>query len=147
MLASFSNDRLVRLDFVDAQSDMSNAMEGNFSGACVDSVRSWIEAYFQGLCPTVDFEFSFAHGTQLQIAVWTELLRIPYGQTRSYLQIAKAVGKPQAVRAVANAIGRNPIAIIVPCHRVIGTSGALTGYAGGLHRKAWMLEMEKDRLF
>lgn len=84
------------------------------------------------------------HGTAFQVAVWKELLRIPYGETRSYLDIAQAIGRPAAVRAVGAANGANPIAIIVPCHRVIGSNGSLTGYGGGLPAKEWLLALEKD---
>lgn len=81
-------------------------------------------------------------GTDFQIAVWNELRKIPYGETRSYAQIADAIGKPKAVRAVGAANGSNPIAIIVPCHRVIGAGGKLTGYGGGLPLKKRLLELE-----
>lgn len=83
------------------------------------------------------------HGTPFQVMVWNELLRIPYGQTRSYLEIAQAIGRPKAVRAVGAANGSNPVAIIVPCHRVIGSNGTLTGYGGGLPTKEWLLSLEK----
>ena len=82
------------------------------------------------------------HGTPFQIAVWEELYRIPYGETRTYAEIARLIGRPAAVRAVGAANGANPVAIIVPCHRVIGTNGTLTGYGGGLPTKAWLLAME-----
>jgi O-6-methylguanine DNA methyltransferase len=82
------------------------------------------------------------HGTAFQIAVWEELFRIPYGQTRSYAEIAKAIGRPKAIRAVGAANGANPVAIIVPCHRVIGSNGALTGYGGGIPTKQWLLSLE-----
>ncbi|HJT59839.1 MAG TPA: methylated-DNA--[protein]-cysteine S-methyltransferase, partial [Ktedonobacteraceae bacterium] len=82
-------------------------------------------------------------GTAFQVAVWQELLHIPYGETRSYLDIAQAIGRPAAVRAVGAANGANPIAIIVPCHRVIGSNGSLTGYGGGLPAKEWLLALEK----
>ncbi len=82
-------------------------------------------------------------GSEFQISVWKELLRIPYGSTRSYMEQAVALKKPDAVRAVANANGMNRIAIIIPCHRVIGTDGQLTGYGGGLKRKKWLLDHEK----
>jgi O-6-methylguanine DNA methyltransferase len=82
------------------------------------------------------------HGTPFQIEVWEELYRIPYGETRSYAEIACAIGRPAAVRAVGAANGANPVAIIVPCHRVIGSNGALTGYGGGLPTKAWLLDLE-----
>lgn len=82
------------------------------------------------------------HGTPFQVAVWQELSRIPYGKTRSYGEIALAIGRPTASRAVGAANGANPVAIIVPCHRVIGSNGNLTGYGGGLPTKAWLLTLE-----
>lgn len=81
-------------------------------------------------------------GTPFQVAVWQELYRIPYGQTRSYAQIAQAIGSPNAVRAVGAANAANPVAVIVPCHRVIGSNGSLTGYGGGLDMKQWLLTLE-----
>jgi len=81
-------------------------------------------------------------GTDFQVAVWQELYRIPYGQTRTYAQIADAIGHPKAVRAVGAANGANPVAVIVPCHRVIGSNGTLTGYGGGLPMKEWLLALE-----
>ncbi len=82
------------------------------------------------------------HGTPFQIEVWQELYRIPYGETRTYAEIARSIGRPAAVRAVGAANGANPVAIIVPCHRVIGSNGSLTGYGGGLPTKAWLLSLE-----
>jgi methylated-DNA-[protein]-cysteine S-methyltransferase len=81
-------------------------------------------------------------GTEFQLSVWNYLTRIPYGETRSYAQVAEAIGRPKAVRAVGAANGSNPVAIIVPCHRVIGSSGKLTGYGGGLPLKKRLLELE-----
>lgn len=84
-------------------------------------------------------------GTDFQRAVWRALLAIPTGQTRSYSELAQAVGKPTAVRAVGAAVGRNPWSVLVPCHRVLGAKGALTGYAGGLPRKVALLNLEQKR--
>jgi methylated-DNA-[protein]-cysteine S-methyltransferase len=81
-------------------------------------------------------------GTAFQVAVWEELYRIPYGQATSYARIAQSIGHPRAVRAVGAANGANPVAVIVPCHRVIGSNKALTGYGGGLPMKRWLLELE-----
>jgi methylated-DNA-[protein]-cysteine S-methyltransferase len=81
-------------------------------------------------------------GTKFQKKVWNELLTIPFGKTISYLDLSKQLGNVKAIRAVANANGKNPLWIIIPCHRVIGSNGSLTGYAGGLHRKQWLLEHE-----
>jgi methylated-DNA-[protein]-cysteine S-methyltransferase len=86
-------------------------------------------------------------GTDFQKAVWRELLNIPFGETRSYLQIAKKIGQPTATRAVGAANGANPIALIIPCHRVIGSNGKLTGYGGGLEMKARLLDFEQGTLF
>ena len=85
-------------------------------------------------------------GTPFQQRVWTELQTIPYGETRSYGQLANAIGKPSAMRAVGAANGQNPISIIVPCHRVIGTNGTLVGYGGGLERKRFLLDLEQAAL-
>lgn len=82
-------------------------------------------------------------GTKFQLAVWHALREIPFGQTVSYGSIARGIGRPRAAHAVGGAVGRNPVAIIVPCHRVLGADGALTGYAGGLERKKWLLEHER----
>jgi methylated-DNA-[protein]-cysteine S-methyltransferase len=82
------------------------------------------------------------HGTPFQLSVWDELRRIPYGETRSYLDLAQALGKPGAVRAVGAANGANPIGILIPCHRVIGSDGSLTGFGGGLPLKRRLLELE-----
>ncbi len=86
------------------------------------------------------------HGTPFQIAVWKALLTIPYGETRSYGELANTLGRPNASRAVGAANGANPIAIIVPCHRVIGSNGSLTGYGGGLAAKEWLLKLENVKL-
>ena len=84
-------------------------------------------------------------GTPFQHEVWKALRAIPFGETRSYLDVANAIGKPKAVRAVGAANGRNPLGIIVPCHRVIGADGSLTGYAGGMERKKFLLDLERQR--
>ncbi|MDS4056400.1 methylated-DNA--[protein]-cysteine S-methyltransferase [Accumulibacter sp.] len=104
-------------------------------------LRQELTEYFAG--QRRRFEIRLAPvGSDFQQAAWLALTRIPYGQTRSYGQQAAAIGRPAAVRAVAAANGRNPIAIVVPCHRVIAANGALTGYAGGLHNKALLLRLE-----
>ena len=82
------------------------------------------------------------NGTPFQKKVWNQLLQIPFGKTISYQDMANTLGDPKVIRAAASANGKNPIAIIIPCHRVIGSDGSLTGYAGGLHRKKWLLEHE-----
>lgn len=99
-------------------------------------------AYFAGSLQQFDLPLA-ARGTPFQQAVWHALGDIPYGETVSYLEIAQAIGNPKSVRAVGAANGRNPLSIIVPCHRVIGRSGELTGYAGGIPIKRWLLELEQ----
>jgi methylated-DNA-[protein]-cysteine S-methyltransferase len=105
-----------------------------------------IEEYFQGRRTEFDFPLDF-EGTPFQIAVWRELLQIPYGQTRTYGEIAKKLGRPGAARAVGMANHDNRIPIVVPCHRVVGHDGSLTGYAGGLHIKQQLLNIETRKLF
>jgi methylated-DNA-[protein]-cysteine S-methyltransferase len=100
-----------------------------------------LNAYFEG--SLTDFELPMSmRGTEFQRRVWTALCEIPYGETISYGELARWVGNPKASRAVGLANGRNPLAIVVPCHRVIGADGSLTGYGGGLDRKVWLLEHE-----
>lgn len=98
--------------------------------------------YFAGRRTAFDLPLDLHGGTAFQQSVWQALLRIPRGTTTSYGALSSGIGKPAAVRAVGAAIGRNPIGVIVPCHRVIGSDGSLTGYAGGLDRKAALLELE-----
>jgi methylated-DNA-[protein]-cysteine S-methyltransferase len=100
--------------------------------------------YFAGELTHFDVELDL-HGTTFQRRVWTALLTIPYGETRSYGEIAEQIGAPGAARAVGLANGHNPIAIVVPCHRVIGANGSLTGFGGGLARKRTLLELEKHQ--
>ena len=100
-----------------------------------------LSEYFEGKRTHFDLPFDL-EGTDFQKRVWAELLNIPFGKTRSYMEQSKALGDVKAIRAVASANGQNKIAIIIPCHRVIGSDGSLTGFAGGLHRKKWLLEFE-----
>ena len=104
---------------------------------CVSQLRE----YFDGQRNHFDFKLN-PQGTDFQQRVWQELLNIPFGKTMSYLDLSKKLGDVKAIRAVASANGKNPLWIVVPCHRVIGTDGSLTGYAGGLWRKKWLLEHE-----
>ena len=104
---------------------------------CVIQLRE----YFEGTRTTFDLKLN-PQGTDFQNVIWELLQEIPYGRTISYLQLSKRLGDVKAIRAVANANGKNPLWIIVPCHRVIGSDGSLTGYAGGLHRKKWLIEHE-----
>jgi methylated-DNA-[protein]-cysteine S-methyltransferase len=110
-----------------------------------DDVRSQLGEYFAGTRTTFDLPLHMV-GSTFQRRVWTELLTIPCGETTSYGAIAEAIGAPGAARAVGLANGQNPIAVIVPCHRVIGANGSLTGYGGGLPMKKWLLNHERNQL-
>ena len=101
-----------------------------------------LTGYFAGRRHSFDLPLDLQGGTAFQQSVWDALLRIPRGGTTSYGELARRLGKPQAVRAIGAAVGRNPVSIVVPCHRVLGSGGALTGYAGGLERKAALLQLE-----
>jgi methylated-DNA-[protein]-cysteine S-methyltransferase len=109
--------------------------------AAFDDVREQLAEYFTGVRRTFDLPLNAA-GTAFQKRVWTALCDIPYGQTTSYGKTAVAVGAPDAARAVGLANGQNPISIVVPCHRVVGADGSLTGYGGGLDAKRWLLAHE-----
>lgn len=102
---------------------------------------SQLNEYFEGNRTNFTFKMN-PSGTEFQQKVWKGLLEIPFGKTMSYLELSKKLGDVKAIRAVASANGKNPLWIVVPCHRVIGTDGSLTGYAGGLWRKKWLLEHE-----
>jgi methylated-DNA-[protein]-cysteine S-methyltransferase len=117
------------------------------SAAWVEAPEAFVEvaamltAYFRGELRGVDVPVRL-RGSAFQLAVWERLRDVPYGLTTTYGQLAAAVGRPSAARAVATAVARNPVSIVVPCHRVVGAGGALTGYAGGIERKAWLLALE-----
>jgi methylated-DNA-[protein]-cysteine S-methyltransferase len=103
-----------------------------------------LREYFEGERRSFDLPLQF-HGTPFQESVWKELGKIPFGKTWSYRELARRVGKPAAVRAVGSANGKNPVCIILPCHRVVRLSGDIGGYAGGVGHKAWLLELESAR--
>ena len=136
------------LDFADYEARMMRLL-GRHSpgftlgeGRAPDIVRLAVEAYFAGDVRALDRITVKTGGTEFQRTVWAALRAIPPGETRSYSQLAAAIGSPRAVRAAGLANGQNPVAVIVPCHRVIGANGNLTGYAGGLERKRWLLRHE-----
>lgn len=117
---------------------------------CLEDAVYQLQEYFEGKRECFTLELN-PEGTDFQKKVWYELLKVPYGKTISYLELSKRLGDAKAIRAVAAANGQNPLWIVIPCHRVIGSDGSLTGYAGGLHRKKWLLEHEspakQQRLF
>ena len=119
---------------------LGELVEVDDSPALLQAERQ-LNEYFAGNRDRFDLELDF-EGTEFQKKVWAALLTIPFGETRSYSQIATQIGSPKAVRAVGAANGRNPISIVAPCHRVIGASGRLTGFAGGLEAKQYLLTLE-----
>ena len=123
----------------------SGALPGVANPLLAEAVRQ-LRAYFKGELREFELPLDLA-GTEFQLRVWRELTRIPYGETRSYQDMARAIGAPKAVRAVGAANGANPIAIVVPCHRVIGAGGKLVGYGGGLPLKRRLLSLERGELF
>jgi methylated-DNA-[protein]-cysteine S-methyltransferase len=141
--------KLVHLDFEGnderlhaIQSRRFRQIDWQNNGAAPASVRRWLDAYFASEVLTLPMEDILMLGTAFHQRLWRTLLAIPCGECRSYGGLAVELGNPKAVRAVAQANALNPVSIIVPCHRVIGSDGRLTGYAGGLERKRWLLEHE-----
>ena len=136
MVASDSGVRMI--EFPEFRSTVGDRNDSN--PFLVETARQ-LNAYFAGKLRIFDLKLDM-RGTPFQMRVWEELLKIPYGETRSYQQIAVATGTPKAVRAVGAANGANPVPIVVPCHRVIGSNGKLTGFGGGLPLKKRLLELE-----
>lgn len=128
------------IDFVDENMD---DLPENSESPALSKCASQLEEYFSGKRKIFDVPLKL-DGTTFQEKVWEALKEIPYGETRSYQDIAIMTGNPRAVRAVGGANNKNPVGVIVPCHRVIGKDGSLTGYGGGLCRKKWLLEHEKN---
>lgn len=152
-MLAIANDRaLYLLEFVDGRGvarevenlrlkTKADIVSGNVEA--LSSIKKELKAYFAGNLKTFKTPVKFL-GTPFQQLVWSALMRIPHAETRSYAEQATAIKKPTAYRAVANANGANQLAIIVPCHRIINTSGALGGYGGGIKRKKWLLDHEKN---
>ena len=115
---------------------------GRRDDGVLGAVREQLEAYFSGGLRSFDLPLATS-GTPFQQQVWAALREVPYGSTCTYAELAAAIGHPTAVRAVGAANGRNPVCVVVPCHRVVGSGGSLTGYAGGLDRKSWLLAHER----
>ena len=141
-LAVDDRGRVLRLHFVDGALPVEPGWVEDRS-ALVEVVRQ-LDGYFAGVRTDFDLELA-PRGTPFQLEVWRQLCRIPYGETISYGELAKRVDRPGAARAVGSANGQNPIAIIVPCHRVIGADGSLTGFGGGLPWKRWLLAREQPQ--
>jgi methylated-DNA-[protein]-cysteine S-methyltransferase len=130
-----------QLTVVSFQDDVSVAATGSTTCSVLAAAIKQLDEYFAGSRKQFDLPLR-PHGTAFQQQVWDQLLNIPYAETVTYLHMAKRLGNVKSIRAAASANGKNPIGIIIPCHRVVGANGKLTGYAGGLHRKQWLLEHE-----
>ena len=125
-----------------SESDVAGKAPATSDLFVFDETRRWLDLYFAGEKPDFTPPLS-PKGTPFQQKVWKILLTIPYGKTVSYGDIARCISPTMSAQAIGGAVGRNPIGIIIPCHRVIGADGSLTGYGGGLDRKRWLLEMER----
>ena len=140
--------QLRALDWIDYESRMHVLLKRHYEAFRLERAPSphsvHLISYFAGNCAAVDQITTATGGTQFQRLVWQSLRAIPLGSTTSYGQLASRIGSPKAVRAVGLANGSNPIGIVIPCHRVIGANGSLTGYGGGLVRKQWLLDHERQ---
>jgi methylated-DNA-[protein]-cysteine S-methyltransferase len=150
LIVSDSDGKLRAVDWLDHESRMrdylrirygADVLSRTSAGNAVHLTRP-LQQYFQGDLKAIDTLPVHADGTPFQREVWAALRTIPCGTSTSYAALARQIGRPAAVRAVGMANGSNPISIVVPCHRVIGADGSLTGYGGGLHRKSWLLAHE-----
>lgn len=122
--------------------DLPEFSTDSYLPSCIHACKAQLREYFEGKRKFFALPLS-PHGTPFQQKVWSELLNIPYGSTISYLELARRLGDPKVIRAAGSANGKNPVAIIIPCHRVIGADGSLVGYAGGLENKRWLLDHEQ----
>ena len=136
------HERIESLHFPMGRTRIEPGKDWQYSRETFKQATDQLEAYFKGELKTFDLQLNLC-GTCFQKRVWQELVNIPYGETVSYGELAERIGNPKACRAVGLANGKNPISIIIPCHRVIGKNGSLTGFGGGLDVKKKLLEMEK----
>ena len=142
LLLRGDGEALMALDFVDARTLAATEADWRTDDAMFAQARAQLRAYFAG--ELKEFELELApRGTDFQLRVWDAVRAIPYGETSTYGVLAHQLGRPTAFRAVGAANGRNPISIIIPCHRVLGSDGGLTGYGGGVQRKEWLLAHEQ----
>jgi len=136
------HERLTTIHFMDER----DLREDDKSSSFLQDVKSQLQQYFDGTLTEFPFlQSAQQKGTEFQQRVWNELVKIPYGKTISYLELARRLGDEKKIRAAGTANGRNPIPIIIPCHRVIGSDGSLVGYGGGLPNKKWLLEFESGK--
>ncbi len=141
LLIAADEDAISRIHFLDDNEEVPASVGEDTNHPLLQECKNQLSAFFEGNLTAFSVPVR-QEGTVFQQKVWAELLKIPYGKTISYLELSKRIGDVKAIRAVGTSNGKNEIAIIVPCHRVIGTNGTLTGYAGGLWRKQWLLEHE-----
>jgi methylated-DNA-[protein]-cysteine S-methyltransferase len=134
------NNGIQSISVLDKDFEVSTALDETLP-TCLQECMVQLDEYFAGTRTEFDLKLN-PQGTQFQQKVWKELLKTPFNKTRTYLEQSKSLGDVKAIRAVASANGKNPIWIVIPCHRVIGSDGSLTGYAGGIWRKKWLLDHE-----
>ena len=152
MIAVVRDGALCALDFGDCEPRMRSLLAARFGSYELRTARNpagvseRVRSYFAGSLDALDSIEIDMHGSPFQKRVWHALRRVPRGKTASYGEIATRIGEPRAVRAVGMANARNPIVLVVPCHRIIGSDGSLTGYGGGLERKRWLLAHEGARV-
>lgn len=144
LLIAGQDDALTFIGLPEGRSAVQPASSWRRDDGLWAEARRQLTAYFAGALTEFELHLRPA-GTPFQQQVWRALREIPYGETRSYGQVAAAIGRPAAVRAVGRANGANPLPIVIPCHRVIGSNGTLTGYGGGLAAKQWLLQLEQGR--
>ena len=135
------NDYIIEVAYVD--DDESISLRENNESKAITEVKRQLCQYFEGSRKIFDLKYRL-RGTDFQVRAWEALAKIPYGETKSYKEQAIEIGNEKAVRAIGGANGKNRLNIIIPCHRVIGSNGSLTGYGGGLDKKLWLLEHEKN---
>ena len=137
-------EKLRQVWFLEGRSGKGTQKDWEKNEKAFREAKAQLRAYFAGERKQFDLPLEM-EGTEFQLSVWRELQRIPYGETISYLELARRIGNPKAVRAVGLANGQNPIPIIVPCHRVMGSDGSLTGFGGGMENKRKLLELERGQ--
>ena len=149
LVVTDEQQRLRALGWTDLEDRLQRQLAASYgaalrlrSGPTSAAIREALHAYLEGKLDAIDTVAVETSGTPFQRVVWEELRRIPAGTTLSYRDLAIRIGRPKAVRAVGHANGANPICVVVPCHRLIGSDGSLTGYGGGLHRKRWLIDHE-----
>lgn len=138
-----NNDNIIQITSDSVPSFSYTKLIGNQT-ILIDQLKSCLLEYFAGNRKIFEIPYAFIYGTDLQKAVWREIAKIPYGNTITYKELAQKAGKPKAIRAVASACGKNPLPILIPCHRVVSSNGKLGGYSlGGIENKKYLLKLEK----